>query len=67
MNIKSATMFAIIGTALWTIRLALHLFTAISGVSGGFLPANTLLAALIDFLAALSLLVFFAVFYKSRP
>jgi hypothetical protein len=67
MSLRNATLFAIVGMALWTIRLGLHLFTMISGVSGGFVPANAMLVALIDFLAAVSLLVFFVVFYGSRP
>ena len=67
MSLRNATVFAIIGMALWTIRLALLLFTGISGVTGGFLPFNTLLVMLIEFVAALSMLVFFVVFYRSRP
>lgn len=66
MTLKSATLFAIVGTALWTIRLAMQFITAISGVAGGFVAANILLISLIEFLAALSLLVFFVVFYKSK-
>lgn len=66
MSLRNATVFAIIGMALWTIRLAMLLFTSISGVSGGFLPFNTLLVTLIEFIAVLSLLVFFVVFYGTK-
>ena len=63
---KNAALFAIVGTALWTIHLLLHVITNLTGVSGSFVPVNTLIGSLVDFLAALSLLVFFAVFYKSK-
>jgi hypothetical protein len=67
MSLKSATLFAIIGMALWTIHLALLLLKTIAGVSGGYMPSNTLLVTLVEFVAALSLLVFFVVFYRSKP
>jgi len=41
MTLPNATVFAIVGMACWTIRLALDLITSISGVAGGFVPANT--------------------------
>ena len=63
---KNAALFAIVGTVLWTIHLLLHVITNLTGVSGSFVPVNTLIGSLVDFLAALSLLVFFAVFYKSH-
>ena len=66
MTLRNATVFAIVGMALWVIRLALDLFNTISGVTGGFMPANSLLKSLIDFFAALSLLVFFVVFHKRQ-
>ena len=67
MTLRSAAGLAIVGMALLTIRLTVNLITNISGVLGGFIPANALLVSLINFLAGLSLLVFFAVFYKSKP
>lgn len=67
MTLRSAAFFAIIGTGLWTLRLLMQLVTAISGVAGGYVAFNILLISLIEFLAALSLLVFFVVFYKSKP
>ncbi len=66
MSLRSAALFAMIGTALWSIRLVMQLINAISGMAGGFVAANMVLIALIDFLVALSLLVFFAVFYGSK-
>lgn len=66
MTLRNAAVFAIVGMALWTIRLAMDLITSISGVVGGFVPANALLVSLIDFVAVLSLLVFFVVFHRSK-
>jgi hypothetical protein len=66
MTLRNATVFAIVGMALGTIHLALDLITGISGVAGGFIPANSLLKSLIDFLAVFSLLVFFVVFHRKQ-
>ncbi len=66
MTLRTAAVFAIVGTALWTIRLAMILITAISGVADGIAPANSLLKALIDFFAVLSLLIFFVVFHRKQ-
>jgi len=44
----------------------LDLINSFSGVAGGIVPANSLLKSLIDFLAALSLLVFFVVFHRKQ-
>lgn len=66
MKLKSATCFAIVGTTAWTILTAVNLVRNISGVAGGFLPAITLLTSLIQFVAALSLLLFFVIFRRSQ-
>lgn len=66
MTTRGASLFAVVAMVLWTIRMAIVLIKSISGVSGGFLAANTLIASLVDFLAALSLLIFFAVYYRSK-
>jgi len=66
MTLRNAAVFAIVGMALWTTRLALDLINSFSGVAGGIVPANSLLKSLIDFLAALSLLVFFVVFHRKQ-
>ena len=57
MTVRGATLFAILGTALWTIHLILHVITNLSGLSGGFVSLNAFLGSLVDFLAAVSLLV----------
>ena len=64
MSLKSATCFAIVGTAMWTVLTAVNLIRTISGVAGGIIPAIALLSTLIQFVTALSLLVFFIVFRK---
>ncbi len=64
MSLRTASLFAIVGTALWTLRLAFVLITALNGVSGGFLAANVLFTSLIEFFAALTMLIFFVVFHR---
>jgi hypothetical protein len=66
MTLKNATCFAIAGTAAWTILTAVNLVRSVSGVIGGFIPAMGLVTSFIPFVAALSLLVFFIVFSRSR-
>jgi len=65
MSLKSAVCFAIVGTAMWTVLTAVNLIRTISGVADGFRAPITLLPSLIQFVTALSLLVFFIVFRKS--
>ena len=64
MTLKSAAFFALVGMALLTVWLTFGLVTSVSGVVRGFLPAAGLLAALVQWIASLSLLVFFAVFHN---
>jgi hypothetical protein len=66
MTLKSAAFFAVVGMALWTVRLALTFFNSLSGVLRGFAPAAALLTSLIQLIAVVSLLVFFVVFYRSQ-
>lgn len=51
---------------MWTVLTAVNLIRSISGVAGGFIPPITLLTTLIQFVTALSLLVFFIVFRRSE-
>ena len=64
MSTKSAALFALIAMILWTLRMTVGLIKSISGLAGGYVALNVTVVSLIDFLAALSLLVFFAVFYS---
>lgn len=66
MSLRNAAFFAIVGMALWTVLTAVGLVRTISGVADGILPAITLVTSLIQFVAALSLLVFFVVFQRSQ-
>jgi hypothetical protein len=66
MTLRNAAFFALIGMLLWTVVLTVRLFIDVSGVLNGIVPAIALLTLLIEWLASLGLLVFLAVFYKSR-
>jgi len=64
MSTKSAALFALIAMILWTLRMTVGLIKSISGLAGGYVALNVTVVSLIDFLAALSLLIFFAVYYS---
>jgi len=64
MSTKSAALFALIAMILWTLRMTLGLIKSISGLAGGYVALNVTVVSLIDFLAALSLLIFFALYYS---
>jgi hypothetical protein len=49
-----------------TVLLTVNLFNDFSRVARGFIPAMTLVTALIEWVASLSLLVFFAVFQRAK-
>jgi len=64
MSTKSAALFALIAMILWMLRMTVGLIKSISGLAGGYVALNVTVVSLIDFLAALSLLIFFAVYYS---
>jgi hypothetical protein len=64
MSTKGAALFAIIAMILWTLRMTVGLVKNLSGLAGGFVALSTTVVSLIDFLAALSLLIFFAVYWS---
>jgi hypothetical protein len=66
MTLKNATLFALTGMLLWTVVLTIRLIINIEGVLHGIVPDIAVLSLLIEWLASLSLLVFFAVFHKSQ-
>lgn len=66
MSLKGAAFFAIIGTALWTVLTAVNFVRIVSAVASGIAPAVNLVTTLVQFVAALSLLVFVAAFYRSQ-
>jgi hypothetical protein len=66
MTLKNAALFALMGMVLWTVVLTVRFILNVSGVVQGIVPAITLVSALIEWVASLGLLVFFAVFHKSQ-
>ena len=66
MNLRTAAFVAMIGTALWTVLTAFTTVRNLTGFVNGFIPAATFATSLIEFLAALSLLIFVATFYRSQ-
>jgi hypothetical protein len=66
MTLKNAAFFALIGMLLWTVVLTVRLIINISALVNGVVPAVTVLTMLMEWMASLSLLVFFAVFHKSQ-
>jgi hypothetical protein len=66
MTLKQAALLAVAGMALLTILLTANLIANISGVARGIIPAAALLTSLIGWLASLTVLIFFGVFYKKQ-
>lgn len=66
MTLRNAACFAIVGTAAWTVLSAIDFLRNLSGVMRGFIPAMRMLTSLIPLVTALSLLVFFVVFSRSK-
>jgi hypothetical protein len=64
MSTKGAALFALIAMILWTLRMTVSLIKDLSGLAGGFVSLSVTVVSLIDFLAALSLLIFFAVYWS---
>ncbi len=63
---KNAALFAAVGMLLWTILVALELIRSLSGLANGIVAASATIATLIQFIAVLSLLIFFFVFSRTR-
>jgi tryptophan-rich sensory protein len=66
MSLRTAAAIAMFGMALWVILLAANFLYSLIALSHGAVAAAATLTALIHFLAALSLLIFFAVFHRSQ-
>ena len=64
MSTKGAALFALIAMILWTLRMTVGLIKSVSGLAGGFVSLSVTVVSLVDFLAALSLLIFFAVYWS---
>ena len=66
MTLKTAAFFALIGTTLLTVLLALGFIRDVSGFLAGAIAAMPLLISLIHLLASLSVAVFLYVFHKAQ-
>ena len=66
MSIKNAALLATIGTALLTILLLLKLVNDLLALGRGLIPGMVVLASLIYAFAAVSVVVFFYVFYRRQ-
>ncbi len=63
---KNAALFALLAMALLTIVLTVNLIVNVSGVMRGFIPPVTLFTSLIQWLASVSVFVFFFVFHRAQ-
>jgi hypothetical protein len=66
MTLKNAALLGLAGMLLLTALLVIDLFTNISHVLGGLVPAVILFRSLIYTFAGLGVMVFFVVFYKAQ-
>jgi hypothetical protein len=66
MSLKNAALFAVVGMVLFTLLVSVALIRNVSGLISGFIPPVTVLISLIEWVASLSLLVFFIVFHKTQ-
>lgn len=66
MDLKNAALLGLVGMLLLTVLLTIDLFTNISHVLGGLVPAVILFRSLIYAFAGLCVTVFFLVFYKAQ-
>jgi hypothetical protein len=66
MTLKNAAFVAVCGMALLTVLVTVSLVTNLSGVLHGFVPVAALLTSLVEWLASLSVLLFFGVFYRRQ-
>jgi hypothetical protein len=65
MTLKNAAFFALAGMVLLTLLVTASLVINVSGVVGGYVPFVALLTSIVQWLASLSLLVFFAVYHRT--
>ncbi len=66
MTVRGAAVFAIITTLLWTICVFGQMVRLLAALSSGAAAMNSAFVAVIHFVFALSLLVFFFVFWRSH-
>lgn len=66
MTPRGASVFAIIGTALWTICVLGQMIRLLAALSSGAAALNSAVVAVVHFVFALSLLIFFFAFWRSH-
>jgi len=66
MNLKNASLLALVGTSLLAILLVLKFVNYFLAFVRGLTPATVLLSSLIYAFAALSVAVFFYVFHRAQ-
>jgi hypothetical protein len=66
MTLRNAAFLALVAMAMLTVLISVNLLTDVSGVARGLVPFMAMLKSLIAWLASLSLLIFFAVFYGKQ-
>jgi hypothetical protein len=66
MNLKTASLLALVGTVLLTILLAVNFVRDVLAVADGLIPLMSLLSPLVYLIAALCVTVFFFVFHRSQ-
>jgi len=66
MNLKTGALLGLVGMIVVTALLVMDLFTNISHVLGGLVPAVTVFRSLIYTFAALCVTLFFVTFYKAQ-
>ncbi len=66
MTLKNAAFLALVGTAMLTVLISVNLLTDLSGVARGLVPYMAMLRSFVAWFASLSLLIFFAVFYRKQ-
>ena len=66
MNTKSAALLAGVGMVLLTVLILAQLIQNIAAILNGLIPALDVLKSLIYLVAALTVTVFFFVFYKRQ-
>jgi len=66
MTLKNAAFLALVGMAMLTVLISVNLLTDLSGVARGLVPYMAMLRSFVEWLASLSLLIFFAVFYRKQ-
>jgi hypothetical protein len=66
MRLRNAALFAVVGMILWVIPVTLEMIEKLAALGQGAVSAATAVSSVIQFVAILSLLVFFFVFHRAQ-